>query len=170
MIITAVDDNKDLFLVENIFPEDFLLELNSLDYKSWPGHKESWQEQYNRLRLANNNTLQKFDLFIKNNLETINHATGIDAAGCDTGFWLDGPNFTMTSHIDNSDVYATMQIYLIDTDQCPGTYFTNRYLFKYKKNTGYIMINTPTQYHEVEYPVPSGKHRLCSYTWFYPKI
>lgn len=175
MIITSIDDKKDLFFVENIFPENLLTELHSLNYESLPGKKERWQEEYNRTRLNSNQLFEKLNSHIQNALAVINQVADLNAAGCVTGFWLDGPEFYMSRHIDNSDVYATMQIYLLDVDHCPGTIFTDqnnqtRRVFEYCKNTGYIMINHLNQYHEVEFPVPHNKHRLCSYTWFYPKI
>ena len=175
MIITATDNQQNLFSIDNFYPEDLLRELGELDLLSIPWSREVWQSEYDRRRLGAHPTLAKFDQYVKQNLQKINEITGINSVECDTGFWLDGPGFTMNRHIDNSNVYATMQIYVLDSITCPGTKFTHadnslRITFPYQRNRGYLMLNDIEQYHEVAGIVPNNTYRLCSYTWFYPKV
>lgn len=174
MIIAPVDNKADLFTVSDIIPQSLLEEISQLDLNSIPWTKEQWQQEYNRKRLKPCGILQKVDDIIKSNLDKINEITNINAEGCATGFWLDGPGFTMTSHIDNSNVFASMQLFLLDCASCPGTKFTlngaDRFVVKHQKNSGYIMINGLDQYHEVAGSVPDNKLRLSSYTWFFPKL
>jgi len=174
MTITAIDAKHDLFLVENLFPDDLLAKLSSVSLLDLPYKKETWQEEYSRRRLQSNIVFLELENFIKSNLQYINDYTGMQATTCATGFWLDEPGFTMNSHVDNSNVYASMQIYLLGINS-PGTRFNNktgskRYCFNFIPNTGYLMINNPDQYHEVAGTVPDFTYRLCSYTWFFPKL
>lgn len=174
MIITAVDNKQDLFLIENIFPDNLLDNLSKVILLDLPYKNEAWQEEYSRRRLEPNTVLLGFSKYIRHNLERLNESTGMQAIDCTTGFWLDEPGFTMNTHVDNSNVFASMQIYLLG-ENCPGTKFTTelgleRYCFNFSKNTGYLMINNIDQYHEVAGTVPADTYRLCSYTWFFPKL
>ena len=94
--------------------------------------------------------------------------------GSDTGFWLDEAGFFMEPHLDNSGLFASMQIFLNKNHSNLGTAFYNadetlRFQPEYKINTGYIMLNNGEQLHGMENPVPNNSYRICSYTWFYPK-
>lgn len=174
-MIASIDDKNNLFSITEFYPPSLLEELTAIDLMTVAWDKEQWQTEYERRRLKDCAVLNKFNDFVRDKLAEINQLTGINAVHCDTGFWLDGPGFTMSNHLDNSDVYAAMQIYLLDLQNCPGTRFTDsngdpRITFNYKQNTGYLMLNAAEQYHEVAGTVPANLYRLCSYTWFYPKL
>lgn len=175
MIIQPIDSKFDLYEVVDFIDTNLLNRINLQDLLSLSYTKETWQEQYNRRRLKDNDLLLQISDYIKSKLPQIIDITKMPVNDCTTGFWLDGSGFTMPRHIDNSDVFATMQIYLTADSNLPGTKFTthhnqNRYTFPYQKNKGYIMINNINQYHEVAGVVPYNCYRLTSYTWFFPKI
>ena len=174
MTITPVDSELNLFLIEDIYPE-FLLNKMPVDvalYADW--RREDMQSDWQRRRLNDSELTKEFDSYVKTLITEIQQATGYSACACDTGFWLDEPGFTVDRHLDNSAVTASMQIYLWDNPLLPGTAFYHnneiRKEFAYKKNSGYFMINGPDQYHGMTTTVPPGQYRLCSYTWFYPKV
>lgn len=175
MIIQPIDSKFDLYEVVDFIDTNLLNRINLQDLLSLSYTKETWQEQYNRRRLKDNDLLLQISDYIKSKLPQIIDITKMPVDDCTTGFWLDGPGFIMHRHIDNSNVFATMQIYLTDNPDLPGTKFTtecnqNRYTFLYQKNKGYLMINNINQYHEVAGAVPDSCYRLTSYTWFFPKI
>lgn len=175
MKILPIDSRCDLYEVTDLIDINLLDQLDLLDIITLPFTNELWQEQYNRRRLQDNALLIQISNCIRGKLSAIQDITKMQIVDCSTGFWLDGPGFSMDNHIDNSDVFAAMQIYLTDNCNLPGTKFTdefgqNRCSFVYKKNTGYLMINNINQYHEVLGTVPDNHYRLTSYTWFFPKI
>ena len=177
MKITAVDDAKDLFLVENIFPSSWLeniqmdLPWQQLDH--WPR------------KMLRTFTLDKNHPFAKMNakLQSMEHFW-MDFFGevvmvQEPRIWWDEPNFYMKPHIDGdvSDVrtshvnpQAAMQIYLSKAQGQPGTTFyhtddTERYDFLYKPNTGYLMRNHLQQSHGTKENTTEHK-RLSIYVGF----
>lgn len=174
MKITPVDDSGNLFYVEDIYPQQLIDKL-TLEYAlAAPWRREDMQSDWLRRRLDNTELVDEFDKYNKSCADYIGQAIQFPVLSCDTGFWLDEPGFTVGKHLDNDGVAASMQIYMWDNDCLPGTAFyansSIRREFKYKKNTGYIMINGPDQFHGMTATVPDDNYRLCSYTWFYPKV
>ena len=175
MILQPINRHKDLFKIKDLIDAELIDCIDINELLNLPFAEETWQEQYNRRRLKENQLLLDIASSIRNKLQKLVDITEMQITSCATGFWLDGPGFTMTRHLDNSDVFAAMQIYLTDGVNVPGTKFTDldekeRYVFPYCKNTGYLMINNINQYHEVAGTVPMDTYRLCSYTWFLPKL
>lgn len=175
MIIEPVDNNLDLFLVKDFYPEDLLEEFSKSDHTAIDWNKESWQEQYPRRRLKNIGIYKKIDEYVKTQQQLISQKIKLEFLSCDTGFWLDEPGFSISPHLDNEGVYASMQIFLNINKLSLGTVFYNndnsiRYAAPYILNTGYIMINGTDQWHGMEVSVPENTYRICSYTWFYPKV
>jgi hypothetical protein len=177
MNITAVDNIVNLFRVDSIYPQELLAEFAAIDHLQTDWRKEDWQAKYPRRRLiyAPDSIYAQLELCIRAHLPLISKNIGLDITACDTGFWLDLPGFSMTSHLDNLGVSSSMQIYLNVNDSVLGTVFYNpdgsiRYQSPYTENTGYIMINGPQQMHGMSNPVPTNSYRISSYTWLCPKV
>lgn len=177
MIIIPVDEQKNLYRVEEFYPADLLAEFLSTDHLLTPYTKEEMQDYWPRRRLFydDQSIYSQLDLYVKQQLPIIASTIGVDLMACDTGFWLDEPGFCMDSHLDNEGVQASMQIYMNDNINELGTTFHNadgtvRYKPDYTINTGYIMINGPEQYHSMPTSVPRDSYRISSYSWLYPKV
>jgi hypothetical protein len=174
MNITPVDHNTNLFYIENLYPQELLDKLNESYILSLPWKKEDMQSDWLRRRLLSNETLEEADQYVKQRVNEIEQAINFKILSCDTGFWLDETGFTVNRHLDNSGVAASMQVYMWNNPALPGTTFYQgdniRKEFKYKQNTGYVMINGANQWHGMTAKVPRNNCRLCSYTWFYPKV
>ena len=177
MNIILVDNIVDLFRVDGIYPQELLAEFAAIDHLQTDWRKEDWQAKYPRRRLiyTPDSIYAQLENCVRAHLPLISKNIGLDITACDTGFWLDLPGFSMTSHLDNLGVSSSMQIYLNVNDSVLGTVFYNpdgsiRYQSPYTENTGYIMINGPQQMHGMNNPVPTNSYRISSYTWFYPKV
>jgi hypothetical protein len=174
MTITPVDERPDLFYVEDVYPQELLEQMTEQYALSAPWRREDMQADWLRRRLDNTELVNEFDSYIKSCASTIEQAINFPVLYCDTGFWLDEPGFTVSRHVDNAGVAASMQVYMWNNPALPGTAFYSdsevRRQFEYKQNTGYLMINGPTQQHGMTASVPDNNYRLCSYTWFYPKV
>lgn len=177
MNIIAVDNSANLFRVESLYPQDLLDKFAMVDHLQTDWQKQGWQEEYPRRRLiySADSIYAQLENCVKAHLQTIAKIIGMDIMACDTGFWLDLPGFSMTPHLDNEGVKASMQVYLNINESSLGTVFYHadrsiRYQSPYVKNTGYVMINGPQQTHGMGYPVPDDSYRISSYTWFHPKV
>lgn len=176
MKITPVDSKQDLFYVENFYPDNLLEAFCNQDHTSVPWKKEDWQIEYPRRRLIQTagSIYDEMNKHVNSKIETISQVTKVNFMCADTGFWLDEPSFSMSPHLDNSGVFASMQVFLNNNASNLGTTFYNsdktvRFQPDYKINTGYIMINNEAQIHGMTNPVPENSYRISSYTWFYPK-
>lgn len=176
MIITPVDNQRNLFKIEDVYPADLLDKFLNTDHLLTPYTKEEMQAQWPRRRLMNETeeVYMEFDAYVKQLLPVIAEAIGVELMACDTGFWLDEPGFRMSKHLDNEGVKVSMQVYLNNNIPDLGTVFhhedgTTRYKPEYLLNTGYIMINDTNQYHSMTTSVPADSYRISSYSWLYPK-
>lgn len=176
MILTEVDSRADLFWIKDVYPDNLIEEFLSTDHLAQPWRKEDWQHQYPRRKIIFNaeSVYGRMNAYIQNLLNELSDDLSIPLLHADTGFWLDEPGFTMTPHLDNLGVMASMQIFLNYNDLTLGTVFYNpdgtvRKAFPYELNSGYIMFNNPGQVHGMGYPVPDNTYRICSYTWLTPK-
>ena len=177
MIITPVDEQHNLFLIEDVYPQDLLDQIAQEDFMSYEWELQEGQLDWPRRKLLpeKNNILNKLDEHL--NIYRYDIAEALDVHfpeyDCWSSFWLDLPTFTCATHLDG-DLPIAMQIYLLDSAGSEhGTVFYNadktvRYTFPYKVNTGYIMFNGPTQYHGVPTTLNKGETRLSSYTYFGP--
>jgi hypothetical protein len=175
MKITAVDTQKNLFVVEDFYPAELLDRFLATDHLLTAHKKEAMQNDWPRRRLVKepDSIYELFDNYVKSRTEEIGKIIGISLMGSDTGFWLDEPGFCMNSHVDI--VQVAMQVYLNHNDPLLGTVFYNpdcsvRHKPNYKINTGYIMINNPNQFHGMGVPVPKDTYRISSYSWLHPKV
>lgn len=176
MIITPVDEQRNLFKIENVYPTELLDKFLNTDHLLTPYTKEEMQAQWPRRRLMNETEeiYMEMDSFVKQQLSDIANSIGVELMACDTGFWLDEAGFCMNKHLDNDGVQVSMQVYLNDNIPELGTVFYNadgsiRHKLVYLVNTGYIMINGPEQQHSMLTKVPVDSYRISSYSWLYPK-
>jgi len=177
MIITPIDSQHNLFAVSDFYPTDLLDKFLSIEHLRTDYTREDMQSDWPRRKLiATPGTIYNdIEMYVKTKIDEIGAEIGASFCACDTAFWVDNTGFWMEPHLDNEGVTVSMQIYLNDNKQELGTVFYNpdnsvRYSLPYTVNTGYIMINGPTQVHGMEVPVPQDTYRISSYTWFYPKV
>ena len=181
MIITPVDEQHNLFFLENVYSDKLIAEIQALDLMGYPYEKVSWQEHLPRRRLQfdETNVLARLNHENTANLPLISRAIGIAIKDLATAVWLDYDQFSMGAHEDNPAVDISMQVYLLPNDVSIGTKFYHslinihgqryagslRHDFPYKVNTGYIMVNAPGQFHGAPNPVPKGTVRCSSYSY-----
>ena len=175
MIITPVDNRKDLFLVEQIFPQDLLDRINQLNFTDLNTEFMEMQEDWpcrRRVLYDEDSLFAIIHRQVKKQVVTISQIIEQPISDCDTGFWLDTEGFTTNLHLDNEQVYIAMQVYLTEAESALGTEFYHqddsvRFSTPYRQNFGYLMVNNNDQMHGMLNPVPVGHNRLSSYTWFY---
>lgn len=191
MIITAVDQKEDLFLIKNIIDPNLITEFNRENIKDYQWKHQEWQEHVSRHVLIEkpNSALKK----IKDQLETvperINEILKTDFKNISTTCWHDLEGFKFDKHIDNPGVETVMQIYIGDASEDLGTVFYQcddrdvedinekqrwnlvnrnlpvRYNFKYIPNTGYLMFNNKTQAHGVTGIIKNKDKRVSCYCY-----
>ena len=177
MTITPVDKQYNLFLIEDIYPQDLLDQVAQEDFMSYDWELQEGQLDWFRRKLLPGQDSILFELneFVNTIRFDIADILNVEFPkyNCWSSFWLDYSPYTCKMHTDG-DLPIAMQIYLLDSaGQEHGTEFYNsdktlRYVFPYKVNTGYLMINGPDQYHGVPTVLPEGQLRLSSYTYFGP--
>lgn len=182
MKITAVDSKNDLFTVENIIPEVLIDDIDKLPLLDLPWETQAMQENWPRRKLLSDQIpeLCKFDSFLQTDfLDSVEAALNIEFINktAFSSFWLDLQGFDCAVHEDGAErgytPYMAMQLYLTECSDSLGTVFYHdskgkevRYAFPYKRNTGYIMLNHPGQWHGMLVKVPVDHLRLSSYTYF----
>ena len=177
MIVTSVDKQYNLFLVENIYPQDLLDQVNQENFLDYKWELQEGQLDWPRRKLLpdDNSVLLQLDKHLNNVRYDIADALNghFPEYDCWSSFWLDYSPYNCKMHLDG-DLPIAMQIFLLDNAGPEhGTVFynpdkTERYTFPYKVNTGYIMLNGPDQYHAVPTTLQPGELRLSSYTYFGP--
>jgi hypothetical protein len=181
MIITPVDSQLDLFIVENVLPLDLLEQINQEDLWSCPWEKQDMQLEWDRRLLlpTADSPISQIDTYYNQLLDQIADTVGVEFIhkSCWSSFWLDYENYICNIHEDGAERGYTplmaMQVYLTESPDNLGTVWYHdaegkhiRYAFPYKQNTGYLMLNHAGQYHGMLNKVPSGHLRLSSYTYF----
>lgn len=182
MKIKAVDDKKDLFIVENILPKSLLNNIEKLPLNDLPWEYQPMQENWPRRKLLPDQIeyLIDFDKVLQNEfLDLVEDQVGIKFVNkiAFSSFWLDLEGFDCAIHEDGAErgytPYMAMQLYLTESYDSLGTVFYNdskgktiRYAFPYRQNTGYLMLNRPGQWHGMLVKVPQEHLRLSSYTYF----
>ena len=185
MQITPVDQDNNLFAVTDLMPQSLVDKITqtpwlSLTYNIEPSNRDL-------RRRVHNSQLSWIDEWH----ECINQAWDsiVAQTGCDhleyfnldssaTGFWIDMPSYTCPMHTDG-ELPGAIQMYWIGPSKDLGTTWyhykdpnTIRHSFKFKTNTGYIMINqqNPNGYRKLQWhgmltPVPDNSFRVSSYSW-----
>jgi len=177
MIITPVDEQNNLFLVEDVYPQDLIDKIQQENFWEYEWQLQEGQPDWARRKLVIKpwGILAQVDTYLNTLHSHIAKTIGVKFKyeGVDSAFWLDYPPYTCKTHLDG-DLPIAMQIYLLDkAGPEHGTVFYNkdetvRYAFPYKVNTGYLMLNGPNQYHGAPSTLQPGELRLSSYTYFGP--
>jgi hypothetical protein len=181
MIITPVDSQLDLFIVEDVLPADLLTQINNEDLWSYPWEKQNMQAAWDRrlLQPESESPLGRVDNYYNQLLDQIADAVNIEFEhkSCWSSFWLDYENYSCSIHEDGAERGYTpllaMQVYLTESADNLGTVWYLdaegkhiRHAFPYKQNTGYLMLNHAGQWHGMLNKVPANHLRLSSYTYF----
>jgi hypothetical protein len=181
MIITPVDSKADLFIIENILPKTLVELINKESFWDYNWEEQPMQLDWKRRKLLPDpaSPLSSVDQYYNEALSQIEYVTGIEFEHkhCWSSFWLDYEGFDCSIHEDgaerNYNPLMAMQIYLTESEDNLGTTFYHdiegtdvRYVFPYKQNTGYLMLNHPGQFHGMLTKVPANHLRLSSYTYF----
>lgn len=179
-----------LFQVKNVFDENIMNLVKSINWSSLPWQRGLGQESWSRRRIDTNvdevNTLSSLMIPF---IEQINDVLEIDIDPNCVNWWLDEPGFTCGTHIDEF-LPKTIQLYMLCPNENVGTSFYNHVprgdlsmfewmsrieqspLVKFKSipNTGYVMLNypeedgtTPLLWHNMNVPVPENSIRLSCY-------
>ena len=188
LTIVPLDNSNNLFYVENLYPDDLLVELLGEDFMNYEYTAQEWQESKPRRRLTYTQANDNMHLLsrMRNYLNSADKRKEIETklgmqeiSQIDSSYWLDMPGFNMGTHLDNSAVGVAMQICLGVNQRNLGTCFYHysadtdvkdfpvRKQFEYRLNTGYIMINDATQWHGCPNTVPDNTFRLTSYSYLY---
>lgn len=181
MKIYPVDNQKDLFVVEDILPADLIEEINTQDFWGYAWEDQQMQSGWRRRKLtfSDESPLAKIDPCYNELLDQIEEVANVKFIHkhCQSSFWLDYAGFDCSIHEDGAERGYTplmaMQVYLTESSDDLGTVWYHdqqgnsiRYAFPYKKNTGYLMLNHSGQWHGMLNKVPENHLRLSSYTYF----
>ena len=181
ILIAPVDDERNLFRINNVFPTELTHQVQNTDWLQLPWQRQEGQENWKRRRI-DESVLPWIDSW-HNHMNkiwpTIEEKIGIlikPYSG--TAFWIDEPGFTCALHTDG-EMPGSLHL----TWRGPGTTFywfkdphSLRYQVPELPNAGYIMINQESTegyrkllWHAMLTPVPADSYRLTTYTWIIPK-
>jgi hypothetical protein len=180
MQITPVDQDTNLFFVKDVFPQTLVDKIISTDWLVLPWQRQEGQESWARRRIQNQTLAwtSEWDECCRELWPYIGKSIGFEVLDYyGTAWWLDESGFTCAMHTDG-EMPGAMQITWIGNLNL-GTAFYHyknsnavRHQFEVLPNTGYIMINRPTQdgyrklqWHAMLNPVPVNQYRISSYSW-----
>jgi hypothetical protein len=161
-----------LWLLEEVFPDSLINEcqqqiLDNFNYVSATNYSAR-----RILDVPKDSVFERINNYIKENIPKIIKITQKPISNFNTDIWADYPGYFITRHLDNSDMYQTMQIYLNGNNSNLGTEFSDtidgpcQHVIPFKANVGYLMLNSPNGYHGMVHRVPDNFVRLSSYTRF----
>ncbi len=185
MNVYPVDNENNLFKIQQVLEPDLVFQVLSTDWLNLPWQRQPGQESWARRRIDHTALpwIDQWHSHMQNIWPKVEQQLGIPIRGySDTAFWLDEPGFTCEMHTDG-EMPGSMQLTWIGTDILHSTAFywfknTNslRYQFCHEPNSGYIVINKPDDqgyrkllWHAMLTPVPTHSFRLTSYSWIIPK-
>jgi hypothetical protein len=182
MLITAIDQDNNLFLIKNVLSTELVQKVLSTDWLNMPYQKSdpaSFRRQIDSTEILwidqwNAELIQVCVLASQQTGQKLGEYTG-------TGFWLDEAGFDFACHTDG-ELPGSIHLYWIGNKNL-GTRFYHhknrkslRKQFDFEPNSGYILKNQIDdssyrllQWHDMPTTVPAGTYRLTSYTWlWYP--
>ena len=190
MQITPVDQDNNLFFVEDVFPQSLVDQIISTDWLALPWQQQQGQESLSRRRIKNQSLTwnSEWDSCCKELWPAIGKSIGCKLSSYQsngnnygTAWWVDEPGFTCPIHTDG-EMPGAMQLIWIGNANLGTTFYnyknpnTIRHQFVVAPNTGYIMINSPDhngyrklQWHGMLNPVPNNLFRVSSYSWLSKK-
>lgn len=181
MQIRPVDNENNLFLVENIMPPELVRKVLATDWLGLPWARQEGQENWKRRRIDNSAIpwIKEWDDYASKIWPDIALHIGRELEGYQgTAFWVDEPGFTCSMHTDG-ELPGSMHLTWFGARHTHGTAFywykdpdKLRYQFPMIPNNGYIMINKPDEigyrqllWHAMLTEVPENSFRLTSYMW-----
>lgn len=181
MKITPVDQEPNLYFVEDAVPQSLVNVILSTPWLDLPWKPQEGQEQWHRRKIDDSALpwALQWDLACHVIWGQIASAVGYNLADyMGTAWWLDEPGFECPLHTDG-EMPGAMQLCWIGARIDLGTTFywykdqaSKRYQFPMTPNSGYVMINRPNQdgsrnllWHGMLTPVPRNTFRLTSYSW-----
>lgn len=185
MNIYPVDNENNLFRIQQVFDPDLVSQVLNTDWLNMPWQRQEGQESWARRRIDNTALpwIDQWHSHMRHAWPEIEQSVGVPIHGyTDTAFWLDEPGFTCSMHTDG-EMPGSLQLTWIGSDASHGTAFywfkdhnSLRYQVPMEPNAGYIMINKANDqgyrkllWHAMLTPVPENSFRLTSYTWIIPK-
>lgn len=178
MKISQLNDDNTLFTVDEVYPQEIISQLNNLPIDACPweplGDSKYTQIDTPRRMLISDGSdlLTQIDQHIKQYIPLVQQITNKKVSWANTRVWADYPGYTISRHVDNPGVYISLQVYLNDGPENLGTHFSDsedgpiKHSIPFKSNTGYLMVNSPCNWHEMIMSVPQNFIRLSSYSWF----
>lgn len=180
MLITPVDQDRNLFRVEGVFSQDMVHKVLSTPWLELDWTRQEGQENWARRRIKDSAIpwLAQWNQEFSTAWHQISEQTGIPMENyMGTAFWVDEPGFTCSMHTDG-ELPGSLHLTWIGA----GTTFywykdsnAVRYQTPSYPNAGYIMINQPDDtgyrrllWHDMPYPVPQNSFRLTTYSWMKP--
>jgi len=181
MQITAVDNENNLFKVENVFPQELVEKVMSTPWMELEWDRQEGQENWSRRRIRETAMpwIDEWHTHLSKSWHEIGKQIGIETESYQgTAFWIDEPGFTCSMHTDG-ELPGSLHLTWIG----PGTTFywykdpaTVRYQVPEQPNCGYIMVNKPDAqgyrkllWHAMLTPVELNTFRLTTYSWMTPK-
>lgn len=171
MKVTAVDNQNNLFYVEDFYPQhliDLAAKENFLTHDYDP---VLVQGQYTRRNIKYSTIVEKFEKATTKGITELGKIINQKLKHTGSAIWIDLENYYMDKHIDGvNHVHAGMQIYIKHAPSNLGTCFYNqddsvRFQIPYQVNCGYFMINNTNQVHAMPTPVPKDCYRASVYSW-----
>lgn len=179
MQVTPIDNENNLFKVENVFSDELAQQVLETDWLNLPWQRQEGQENWNRRRIENNAIpwIDEWDKQLRQAWDSLASQLGRPIAPyAGTAFWLDEDGFTCSMHTDG-ELPGSLHLTWIG----PGTTFywykdpnALRYQVPSQPNAGYVMINQPdeTGYRKLLWHAmltPVNNFRITSYTWLTPQ-
>lgn len=148
MLVTAIDNENNLFRVEHAVSAELAAKVIATDWLALPWQPQEGQENWARRRIVDSAIpwIDQWHNEIISKWSTIEQQVGRQLHPYfGTAWWLDEPGFTCAMHTDG-EMPGSMHL----TWRGPGTAFywhqdpaTLRYQTPSVPNAGYIMINQP---------------------------
>ena len=180
MHIVPVDDQNNLYTIEDIFPPHIVTQVLNTNWIDMPWQRQEGQELWSRRRIDNSALpwMNEYEAHLESVWHEIAQSIGRKIKNYQgTAWWLDEPGFTCALHTDG-EMPGSMQINWFGESETGTTFYHHkdstavRYQMPMKLNSGYIMINTPDatgyrklQWHGMLTPVHAYALRLTSYSW-----
>lgn len=181
MQITPVDNENNLFKVENAFPQELVDKVMQTPWLDLEWDRQEGQESWPRRRIRENSIpwINEWHTYLIQKWQEISKTIGVKTQYYyGTAFWLDEPGFVCSMHTDG-ELPSSLHLTWFGS----GTTFywyndpdTVRYQVPSQPNAGYIMVNQLDEHgyrrllwHAMPTPVPENSFRLTTYSWIIPK-
>jgi hypothetical protein len=185
MVIAPVDENTNLFQVQDLVPDSLLAQITSTDWVNTSFNITDKQEWMVRKSITdemlpwNNAWRNAIDslMLTAQDLYGISFQFGIH----NTTWWIDEPGFDCIIHTDDPRVRIALQMFWVGNSNLGTTFYHDKNVnhvrkqFDFIPNTGYLLINNTSKsksdtgkFHDMMTPIPKNTFRLTSYTWLYP--